>query len=415
MLPTWTVAPTDEAAAIVEIKRALRDRIESSGRTVAEVMAVVEAAIAAEVADIQAANEATGTAWPQVEFEALAERGLSVEERELVRRRGCLVVRGHFAHDQALTWDGELADYVEQNRFVERYRGAGDTFFGTGATPAIYPIYWSRPQMEARQSDRMAVVQRTLNSMWHDSGGLSFDADRSVFYPDRVRRRPAGTSSNGLAPHVDAGTLDLWMKAEYQQAFRHVFDGSIESFDPWDANGRTDGDQFLGSTMTSVFRTFQGWTALSDMQADQGVLEAIVIPGAIAYLLLRPLLDDVEPEDMCGVSVGQSFWVTPEWHGPLLDGLSRIPDVRAGDSVWWHGDLVHGVAPVEDQQGWGNVMYIPAAPWCPRNERYAASLGPAFLSGRSPDDFPDEHYEVDWAGRFGADELNDFGRESLGL
>jgi Protein of unknown function (DUF1479) len=33
-----------------------------------------------------------------------------------------------------------------------------------------------------------------------------------------------------------------------------------------------------------------------------------------------------------------------------------IPDVTAGDSVWWHVDMIHSVAPVEDQQGWGNVM-----------------------------------------------------------
>lgn len=418
MLPTWTAAPTDEAAAIAEIKQAIRERIERSGRTVAEVIGVVEAHVAEQVAEIQAANEATGTAWPQIDFASLAERGLTDDERALIRRRGCLIVRGHFDRDQALAWDAGLADYLDENHFLEQYRGPGDTFFGSKEhTPEIFPIYWSRPQMEARQSDRMAVVQRALNSMWRDTSeaGHSFDADRSVFYPDRVRRRPEGTNARGLAPHVDAGTLDLWMKDEYQRAFRHVFDGTIESFDPWDAHGRTDGDQFLGSTMTSVFRTFQGWTALSDMAADQGVLESIPIPGAIAYLLLRPLLDDVEPDDMCGVSVGRSFWVTSEWHAPLLEGLSRIPDVQAGDSAWWHGDLIHGVAPVVDQQGWGNVMYIPAAPWCPRNERYAMSLGPAFLDGRSPSDFPDEHYEVDWVGRFGADDLNDFGRASLGL
>ncbi|MEM9204620.1 MAG: YbiU family protein [Actinomycetota bacterium] len=328
-----------------------------------------------------------------------------------------MIVRGHFDHDQARAWDDALAAYLQRNRFVEHYRGAGDEFFGDEKkAPQIFPIYWSRPQMEARQSHRMAIVQRLLNSLWHDSSAAaSFDATRSVIYPDRVRRRPAGTTSSGLAPHVDAGTLDLWMKAEYQQAFRHVFDGSIESFDPWDANGRTDGDQFDGSTMTSVFRTFQGWTALSDMAADQGVLESIPIPGAIAYLLLRPLLDDVESHDMCGVSIGRSFWVTDEYHGLLREGLSRIPGVRAGDSAWWHGDLVHGVAPVTDQQGWGNVMYIPAAPWCARNERYAARLGPAIRTGQSPSDFPDENYEVGWIDRFTADDLNDFGRQSMGL
>jgi hypothetical protein len=89
--------------------------------------------------------------------------------------------------------------------------------------------------------------------------------------------------------------------------------------------------------------------------------------------------------------------------------------VRAGDSVWWHCDMIHSVAPVTGQRGWGNVMYIPAAPWCPRNERYAVHVRDAFLTGSSPSDFPAEHYERDWAGRFTAAELNDVGRRGMGF
>ena len=77
--------------------------------------------------------------------------------------------------------------------------------------------------------------------------------------------------------------------------------------------------------------------------------------------------------------------------------------------------MVHSVAPVTNQQGWGNVMYIPAAPWCPRNERYAASVRDAFRTGSSPTDFPDEHYERTWPDRFQPADLNEIGRRGLGL
>jgi hypothetical protein len=77
--------------------------------------------------------------------------------------------------------------------------------------------------------------------------------------------------------------------------------------------------------------------------------------------------------------------------------------------------MIHSVAPVQDQQGWGNVMYIPAAPWCERNERYAADVREAFLSGSSPSDFPEEHYERSWPDRFTAERLNTTGRRGLGL
>ncbi|MGO1167852.1 MAG: YbiU family protein, partial [Janibacter sp.] len=233
--------------------------------------------------------------------------------------------------------------------------------------------------------------------------------------PDRIRRRPPGTDSAGLGTHSDPGTLDLWMTSEYQRAFRHLFDGDVEAYDPWDAAHRTAGPQYPGSTMCSAFRTFQGWTALSDMDHDQGVLHTVPVPEAMAYLMLRPLLSDVSEDEMCGVTTNQVFPASTRWHEDVLEALTGIPDVQAGDSVWWHCDMIHSVAPVEDQQGWGNVMYIPAAPWCPRNERYAESVREAFLSGSSPTDFPEEHYEREWSERFTAEQLNATGLRGLGL
>jgi hypothetical protein len=135
----------------------------------------------------------------------------------------------------------------------------------------------------------------------------------------------------------------------------------------------------------------------------------------MAYLMLRPLADDVPDDDMCSVEPNQVFPVLEEWHSPLLEGLAGIPDVEPGDSVWWHCDMIHAVAPVKDQQGWGNVMYIPAAPWCEKNARYAATVRAALVDGRSPSDFPAEDYETSWTGRFTEADLNDIGRRGLGI
>ncbi|WP_326999738.1 DUF1479 domain-containing protein [Dactylosporangium sp. NBC_01737] len=418
-LPHWETTPADLGAAIREVKAAIRARIAASGRTVEEVFAVVERGIEAEVSAIEAARERGGTVWPVIDYADIAAGTVPAETLALLHRRGCLVVRGHFDREQALGWDREIVSYVERNAFFEQYRGPADDFFGSvGSKPEIYPIYWSQPQVEARQSDRMAAVQTFLNGLWkHESDGVQwFDPQRDAMYPDRIRRRPPGATSGGLGAHLDPGTLDLWMTKAYQQAFRHLFDGSVEQYDPWDAAYRTAGPQYPGSTMCSAFRTFQGWTALSDMDHDQGVLHTVPIPGAMAYLMLRPLLADVADDDMCGVTVNQAFPAGDErTHGLLLRALSGIPDVRAGDSVWWHCDMIHSVAPVVDQQGWGNVMYIPAAPWCPRNEAYSGSVRAAFLTGSSPADFPEEHYERAWDGRFTVEQLNATGRRGLGI
>src|SRR4029079_18342637 len=131
--------------------------------------------------------------------------------------------------------------------------------------------------------------------------------------------------------------------------------------------------------MCSAFRTFQGWTALSDMDHDQGVLHTVPVPAAMAYLMLRPLLADVPEDSMCGVTANRVFPATQKWHSLLLRAVTPIPDVKAGAAVWCACYMTHVVDAVRYQKSWGSVMYIPAAPWCPRNERYAASVREAFL------------------------------------
>mgnify|MGYP001427493767 FL=1 len=218
-LPHWQTTPDDLAAATREVKAALKARIAASGRTVEEVFAQVEALVTERVEEIEAELAAGRSAWPEVDYADIAAGTVPAETMALIQRRGCAVVRGHFPREQAQAWDAELVDYVDRNNFFQDYRGPGDDFFSTvGSKPEIYPIYWSGPQMEARQSDEMATVQSFLNSFWrNESDGVQwFDPNRDALYPDRVRRRPPGTNSGGLGHHLDPGTLDLWMTADYQ-------------------------------------------------------------------------------------------------------------------------------------------------------------------------------------------------------
>ncbi len=408
--------PADVGGAIREAKAALRGRIGD----VAAAFAQVESFIADEIAEIAEIKERGEEVWPVLDYDDIAAGTVSRQQLEAIHRRGCLVVRGHFPQNTARRWDRDLVEYVEQNDFDNQYRGPGDDFFGTlsASRPEIYPIYWSRPQMQARQHPRMAKVQSFLNRQWKfaSEGATWFDPDQDTLYPDRIRRRPPGTTSSGLGAHTDSGALERWLLPAYQQVFRHVFDGTFAEYDPWDAAHRTEVNEYVGgTTMCSAFRTFQGWTALSEMKNDQGVLFTVPIPAAMAYVLLRTLLDDVADDDLCGATPRHVLPVNEKWHPLLMQGRTNIPDLRPGDSVWWHCDLIHGVSPVENQRGWGNVMYIPAAPMCDKNANYAVKVAQRFAAGESPDDFPDEHYETDWAGRFTEAELNHNGRRALRL
>ena len=273
--------------------------------------------------------------------------------------------------------------------------------------------------MQARQSEEMANAQSFLNRLWtfESDGKQWFNPDVSVIYPDRIRRRPPGTTSKGLGAHTDSGALERWLLPAYQHVFANVFNGNLAKYDPWHAAHRTEVEEYTvdNTTKCSVFRTFQGWTALSDMLPGQGLLHVVPIPEAMAYVLLRPLLDDVPEDELCGVAPGRVLPVSEQWHPLLIEALTSIPKLEAGDSIWWHCDVIHSVAPVENQQGWGNVMYIPAAPMCEKNLAYAHKVKAALEKGASPGDFPREDYETNWEGRFTLADLNIHGKRALGI
>lgn len=414
---TSTRLPTDYKKNIATMKRTLRAQIGDVDRLFAQVCEKIES----ELAAARAQEQATGSAWPEVTWHQLNSGDISDDLITQVKKRGCLVVRQTFDREQALAMDQSVLDYLDENHFDELYKGPGDDFFGTlsASKPEIFPVYWSKSQMEARQSKQIAVVQSFLNRLWKYSTpqGNWFDPDINIIYPDRIRRRPPGTTSNGLGAHTDSGALERWLHPAYQQVFAKIFNNQFSEYDPWDAAHRPEVNEYDvdNTTKCSAFRTFQGWTALSDMSLGQGLLHVVPVPEAMAYILLRPLLDDVPEDELCGVSPGHVLPVSERWHPHLVAGLCSIPKLQAGDSVWWHCDVIHAVAPVEDQQGWGNVMYIPAAPMCSKNKHYAVSLQDALRDGMSPPDFPREHYEAGWSNRFTPAMLNAHGRNGMGL
>nr|WP_308437091.1 YbiU family protein [Streptomyces olivaceoviridis] len=71
--------------------------------------------------------------------------------------------------------------------------------------------------------------------------------------------------------------------------------------------------------------------------------------------------------------------------------------------------------PGGEPEGLGQRHVHPRRPLVPRNERYAALVREAFVTGSSPSDFPEEHDERAWTGRFTLDQLNDTGHRGLGL
>src|SRR4051812_5973300 len=93
-LPHWETIPDDIPAATVAVKRAIRARIEASGRSVTEVFAVVEELVRAEVADIAATKARGEQVWPEIDYADIEAGTVPEQQLASLKRRGCAVIRG---------------------------------------------------------------------------------------------------------------------------------------------------------------------------------------------------------------------------------------------------------------------------------------------------------------------------------
>ncbi|HEX7086165.1 MAG TPA: YbiU family protein [Vicinamibacterales bacterium] len=410
---THAPASVDVTARIVAFKRDMAPRRDVLARAFGEVRDHVRRA----VDRIRADAEAGRPVIPEIAWRDIDEGRVSDATLQAVRRTGCAVVRGVFPASVARGWFDEIGEYLETNRYNEREaekRGL-DQYFSTlkAGAPQIFNIYWSRPQVLARQDERLAATRAFLNRLWNHRG--VFDPDRECTYADRVRRRRPGDETLGLSPHMDAGTVERWIDPGFQQVYRDVFAGHWRAYDPFDAAHRLETQEIPSPAVCSMFRTWQGWTALTRQGPNDGTLQLIPLVEGIIYVLLRALQEDVAENDLCGAAPGRALGVGPDWHPDLVGGLVSIPEVQPGDTVFWHTDICHAVADRHAGTEYASVIYIGSAPDCPKNRAYLPKQREAFLAGRSAPDFAPMDFEVDFVGRATEADLTPLGRQQMGF
>jgi len=408
----WMLNPKQ---AVIDAKAALRACIPERARR----MARLNEWLADEVAAVRAEGS---DAIPQLDFRSVLAGEVSAAKQDCIRRRGTVIIRGVFDRAQAKDWNDEIGRYIDVNDYSRKAEAkAGlDRYFSELAAgrPQIFGLYWSKPQVEARQHENLAHARRFLNRLWdftRKDGTQEFDPDRECTYADRLRRREPGDKSLGLSAHCDGGSIERWCDASFQQVYRKVFFGNADAYNPFRAEGRTQTAEIPSPAVCSMFRTFQGWTAMTAQGPDDGTLRLIPIAKSMSWLLLRALQDDVAPDDLCGATAGRALAADPHWHAALLEAEVSIPRVEPGDTVWWHPDVIHAVEKVHRGKDYSNVIYIGAAPHCEKNASFLPRQAECFLSGRSSPDFAAEDYEVDFVGRARAADLSELGKLQMGL
>ena len=403
----------DARDRIVAFKRSLAPRRDVLKRAYADVTEHVRRAADKVREDVAAGRPVV----PELEYRDIKDTNVQEATRQAIRKTGCAVVRGVFPVDVARDWFAELGEYLKGNRYEQREveKRSLDKYFSAlkAGKPQIFNVYWSKPQVLARQDPKLAETRAFLDRLWKYEG--VFDPDRQCTYADRVRRRQPGDKTLGLSPHMDAGTVERWIDPGYQAVYERIFAGDWRSYDPFDGTHRLKTQEIPSPAVCSMFRTYQGWTALTAQGPADGTLRLIPIAEGIAYVLLRALQDDVAESDLCGATPGRALGVSPEWHPDLIPGLVSIPQMMPGDTVFWHTDICHAVGDEHAGREYASVIYIGSAPDCPKNRAYLPKQRRAFLEGRSAPDFAAMDFEVDFEGRATERDLTDLGRAQMGF
>jgi len=408
-----TATQVDVRDQIVALKRKLAPNREALKRAYADVKDHVKRAADRVITDVAAGRAVV----PELDYRDIRDQKVPEISRQAIRRAGCAVVRGVFPEGLARGWFGEVGEYLDTNHYEAREveKRSLDNYFSAlkAGKPQIFNVYWSRPQVMARQDPRLAETRGFLDRLWKYEG--VFNPDQQCAYADRLRRRQPGDTTLGLSPHMDAGTVERWIDPGYQQVYENIFAGDWRGYDPFDATHRLKTQEIPSPAVCSMFRTYQGWTALTRQGPRDGTLRLIPIAEGIAYVLLRALQDDVDEADLCGAAPGRALGVSPQWHADLIAALVSIPEVMPGDTVFWHTDICHAVGDTHAGSEYASVIYIGSAPDCPKNRAYLPKQREAFLEGRSAPDFAAMDLEVDFKGRATAADLTELGRTQMGF
>jgi len=350
-------------------------------------------------------------AIPEVNFEDLAGNNnqFNVEAAEKIKKFGVVVVRNVIEKEDTKDLLDDVEKYMKENGQDPKTTVQKHPFFN---------IYWSKPQLKARHHTNMVKVQKALLNLWNKREGLddTVNLNQPLTYNDRLRFRKPNTNVK-LGPHWDGGSLQRWANSDYKETYRDVFDGDWESFDPFCVKGRGS----FTDENCSFFRAFQGWTALTPSGPGNGTLRVLpLLKETIAYVMMRPLLDDVPDNMMPGYKpeqLGCQFYLVPQIHKKLLDAMISMPKVNPGDTVWWHCDTIHSVEEFHSGTETNTVLYIPVGPDCPNNRAYIEKAKKCFLDGEFPPDFkmPTKQDERNFQDRATLDDLNEDAKVMMGF
>ncbi len=188
--------PADDVRdRIIAFKRRLAPNREALKRAYAEVKDHVSRA-----ADVILSDTAAGrSVVPELDYRAIRSGRVPETVRQSIRSTGCAVVRGVFPAGTASEWFAEVGEYLETNHYEQREveKRSLDKYFSAlkAGKPQIFNVYWSRPQVMARQDERLAETRAFLDRLWTYEGVFNPDLQCHICRqgaPEAAGRQDAG-------------------------------------------------------------------------------------------------------------------------------------------------------------------------------------------------------------------------------
>ncbi|KAL4792988.1 hypothetical protein BDV19DRAFT_380464 [Aspergillus venezuelensis] len=370
--------------------------------------------------EVQKIKEKGSDIIPSVEYSDIVSGNVSTKVLEEIRHRGTMVVRNVVPRKDARGWKERVEDYVAANK--ERVKAFPPD------SPAVFELYWTPSQAEARSHANVLETQRFLQRLWHSSDPKTRISTRNpLSYADRLRIRQPGDGKFTLGPHIDGGSLERWEDPEYSKVYAKILEGKWEEYDPWDVKHRVSAnmDLYNGAGACSMLRFFQGWLSMSKTAPGEGTLHVCpMLMHSSAYTILRPFfdteslqpsLDATFPGSVPGAC--QEYNPVTHPHLELETTMVSVPEVEPGDFVAWHCDSLHSVDKEHRGKGDSSVLYIPATPMCDMNVDYLLKQREAALAYSPPWDFPGAGGpgEIGFKGALDWNSVSPEGQRAMGL
>ncbi|CCM02223.1 uncharacterized protein FIBRA_04303 [Fibroporia radiculosa] len=338
---------------------------------------------------------------PQVTFSELA--NLGPERVEEIRRKGSVVVRDVVDDAEASSWKDWLQEYVSTNPGIDGFPVEDKQFF---------QLYWTKSQVRARGHPNVLAVTSWLNNMYHVKSGAKIenvDLSTPLIYADRFRIRHPGVQWDAHPPHVDGGGIERWEDPTFRKCFADLLNGNWRDHDPYDLENRINArsSMYGRAGQATVFRTYQGWLAVSETAPREGTLQ--VFPSVYlsnAYTILRPFFRQIPGTENAldaknweyGTYLIARFPRCLLYRDWVPRALAKHQDAPTHEARKNYGDVVHAVEKEHTGTGDSAVMYIPAVPFTPQNAAYVARQKENFVKGIAPPDFPATNGEGSYAG-----------------